>query len=157
MFLYPAAAIADLRVEQIAPGIYAGPAPQTEHDYHVLAQLQVRTVVDLRKYSARARSRERRLVESRGMIYRHIAVGFLPTRDGAVHEALRLLKNRSSHPIYIHCTLGRDRTGLVVALYRVHCLGWSPEAAYAVMEQEQFNPLLRGYDRYFWRSVAPAN
>lgn len=146
-------AVADLDAQQIAPGVYAGAAPQTAADYHALRQLQVRTVVDIRKYSRRARNRERCLVELHGMIYRHVPVGFLATRDNAPDEAFRLLADRRNHPVYIHCTLGRDRTGLVVALYRVRCLGWSPEAAYAAMEQEQFNPLLRGNDRYFWQSV----
>lgn len=154
MFLSPAAAaVADLGIEQVAPGVYAGAAPQTVDDYETLRRLQVRTVIDLRKYSPRARHHERCLVERRGMAYRHVPIGFMATRDNAPDEAFRLLADPSSHPVYIHCTLGRDRTGLVVALFRVRCLGWSPDAAYAAMEQDQFNPLLRSNDRYFWQSV----
>lgn len=147
------AAVADLDFEQLAPGIYVGSAPQTAADYDVLCQLQVRTVVDIRKFRRLARGREQRELEQRGIAYRHIPVGFTPTRNDAPHQALRLLADPACHPIYLHCTLGRDRTGLIVALYRVHHLGWSPEAAYAAMEQGQFNPLLRGNDRYFWQSV----
>lgn len=154
LLLGPAdAALAELEFDQLAPGVYVGSAPQTAADYDRLCQLQVRTVVDIRKYRRWARGREQRALEQRGIAYRHIPVGFHPTRGDAPHQALHLLASPACHPIYLHCTLGRDRTGLIVALYRVHYLGWSPEAAYAAMEQDQFNPLLRDNDRYFWQSV----
>jgi Tyrosine phosphatase family len=50
---------------------------------------------------------------------------------------LDLDASRRLGPIYIHCEKGADRTGLVVALYRV-TQGWIPEEAYAEMYEPQF-------------------
>ncbi len=50
--------------------------------------------------------------------------------DKIVDRALAVLNDSSNYPIYIHCTKGRDRTGLIIALWRVQN-GWSPEAAHA--------------------------
>lgn len=45
-----------------------------------------------------------------------------------VIQALRLIKNRKGS-ILIHCKHGSDRTGLVVAMYRIIVQGWSREEA----------------------------
>lgn len=37
--------------------------------------------------------------------------------------------NSSPRPVLIHCQYGRDRTGLVIAAYRVTVQGWSKDSA----------------------------
>lgn len=49
-----------------------------------------------------------------------------------VQFAVSLLQNESLHPIYVHCRHGRERTGLIIAAYRVRT-GTSVEAAYNEM------------------------
>ncbi|MDR2886658.1 MAG: tyrosine-protein phosphatase [Bacteroidales bacterium] len=58
-------------------------------------------------------------------------------RDDAVN-ALRFIYNRKG-PIVIHCKHGSDRTGLVVALYRILFQGWSKEAAIDEMKNGGYN------------------
>jgi protein tyrosine/serine phosphatase len=84
------------------------------------------------------------------MNYIAAPIGFYPERDGSPERAVRLLTNERLYPIYVHCELGRDRSGLVVGLFRVRCQGWSVCAAYAEMQWFGFNERLRGLDRYFW-------
>jgi protein tyrosine/serine phosphatase len=79
-------------------------------------------------------------------------VTFRPHRDGSAERALGTLADVSLHPIYIHCELGRDRVGLIAALYRVRFQGWRPQAAYAEMKCFGFRSYLRGLERYFWNS-----
>ena len=43
-------------------------------------------------------------------------------------EALRIIKN-ADKPILIHCARGADRTGAVVAMYRIVFEGWEKEKA----------------------------
>ncbi len=48
--------------------------------------------------------------------------------DKKVLEALRVIKN-APKPILIHCKHGSDRTGLIVALYRIVFEGWAKISA----------------------------
>jgi hypothetical protein len=143
----PAQAMA---VVEVAPGIYRGPAPKTAADFRQLRHLGVRTVMDVRKFRRRLREETCRCVRAYGMRYVWAPIGFRPERDCSPDRAVRLLANSQLHPIYIHCELGRDRSGLVIGLYRVRCQGWSVCAAYAEMQRFGFNERLRGLDRYFW-------
>ena len=54
---------------------------------------------------------------------------------------------RSSGPVYVHCSHGRDRTGLIVGLYRVFIEGASPALARQEMDAAGFRPFNRGLDR----------
>ncbi len=141
----------DFEIHEIAPGVYYGPIPKTDSDFRQLQGLGVKTVVELRKFMHRKSAREEGLVSAYGMVHRLVPMGFEPSRDGTPELALEIMHDPAQQPVYVHCMLGRDRTGVVVALYRVRYLGWSPEAAYAEFEAELFNPLLFGLKRYFWR------
>jgi len=39
--------------------------------------------------------------------------------DKAIDEVLEFMHNKNNQPVFIHCEHGADRTGLLVALYRV--------------------------------------
>ena len=54
--------------------------------------------------------------------------------------------------VYVHCSHGRDRTGLIVGLYRVLHEGWQAKDAYAEMNTEGFRPLNRNL-REFWEEL----
>lgn len=54
----------------------------------------------------------------------------------SVQAALALLKRATPQaPVYLHCQRGIDRTGLIVALYRVQVQKWSPADAYTEWDQ----------------------
>jgi protein tyrosine/serine phosphatase len=52
--------------------------------------------------------------------------------DSHVAEFLAIVKTQPK-PIYVHCRSGENRTGVMVAAYRVLLEGWSPELAVAEM------------------------
>ncbi len=58
-------------------------------------------------------------------------------KDHAVIKALKII-NASEEPILIHCWHGSDRTGLIVALYRIVFQDWSKEAAIDEMVNGDF-------------------
>ena len=57
-----------------------------------------------------------------------------PREAGELRQILDLLDAADdAHPIYVHCEHGKDRTGLVLALYRLRHDGWSAAKAAAEM------------------------
>ncbi len=42
-----------------------------------------------------------------------------PDEVDRINKVLQIMNDPNSQPVYIHCAHGADRTGLVVALYRV--------------------------------------
>lgn len=48
--------------------------------------------------------------------------------DNEIIEALRILKDRPK-PILVHCLHGSDRTGVVIAMYRIIFENWTREQA----------------------------
>jgi protein tyrosine/serine phosphatase len=49
-------------------------------------------------------------------------------QDAQIREALDIIR-KAPKPVLVHCWHGSDRTGVVVAMYRMAVQGWSREAA----------------------------
>jgi protein tyrosine/serine phosphatase len=60
--------------------------------------------------------------------------------DQEINYILGLLVAASSRPVYIHCHHGEDRTGLIIALYRIRYQRWTPQQAYFEMISDGFDP-----------------
>jgi tyrosine-protein phosphatase SIW14 len=104
--------------------------------YARLARLGVRTVVNLRDDDERARS-EGEEARAAGLRYYNVPFGRLGRpSDVEVEHVLRLIGESENQPVFVHCHRGADRTGLVVAIYRMTHDGWTAERA-----QEEANHL----------------
>jgi protein tyrosine/serine phosphatase len=101
----------------------------SEEGFRNLAARGVKTIVDLRKRDGRSKSEEK-LVNSLGMRYVNIAMkGMHTPSDEQIRRALMVLKDDSAAPVFVHCRRGADRTGAVVACYRVQHDNWdNPKA-----------------------------
>ncbi len=80
----------------------------------------------------------------------HVPMSAFGLREDRVLEALRILIDPRNRPLVIHCQHGADRTGAIVALYRVVVQGWSKEDAVREMDEGGFHhsSFFRNLDHY---------
>lgn len=154
-----------------APARFAGDAPAGVGRYAVvdsglsrgarpsalgvsaLAGRGFRTVVSLRHDDD-----ERALVTAAGMRYVEIPMKIgpfgapVPTTD---QERAFLEAVTTGRPAFVHCHHGRDRTGVMVALYRVKVSGWTPDEALKEMNERGLRPQYRAYRRWVRGLAAP--
>lgn len=69
--------------------------------------------------------------------------------DDQVNKILARMADKSLGPVLVHCHEGKDRTGLIIGLYRVFIQGWTPEAAYKEMLDLGFNEWIFNFKNYF--------
>jgi tyrosine-protein phosphatase SIW14 len=94
-----------------------------------LAALGVKTVINLRDDDARA-AEEGREARSLGMRYFNVPLS-RAHRPGAgrIEELFALIDAAENQPVFVHCKRGSDRTGALVAAYRITHDGWTAERA----------------------------
>ncbi|HQB39530.1 MAG TPA: tyrosine-protein phosphatase [Deltaproteobacteria bacterium] len=130
-------------IGRIDPGIYRGALPDA-NGYATLKQLGIRTVIDMRTTGS-----EKAEVEGAGM--RSIAVPIEMTRNGLqakVDRVVALMSDPANQPVYVHCRHGQDRTGIVVAAYRMKQQGWSLIDAETEMQAFGFNDVWVNFKKF---------
>ena len=75
----------------------------------------------------------------------------LETIDSAVGALI--IAEDTERKLYVHCTHGQDRTGLVVGAFRVASQNWTKEQAYKEMRAIGFHPYLLGLYWYWQHDV----
>ena len=104
--------------------LYRGGRPSAVGLRH-LQQIGVKTVIDLQVPGERW-AKENELVEALGMRYFPIPMGRGFGVDlEQIQAALKLIENADHAPVYVHCRKGHDRTGVVIACFRIKDDGWS--------------------------------
>jgi protein tyrosine/serine phosphatase len=70
--------------------------------------------------------------------------------DDKVERFLRIVTDPSRTPVFVHCQHGADRTGMMVAMYRVVVQGWSKADAIDEMRRGGFgfHPIWRVLPQY---------
>lgn len=123
------------RFQRVDDRLYRGAQP-TEAGFRRLRELGVQTVVNLRMEGDAKRLDERRIVESLGMRYVNLPVedGNFFTRsrripDHVIREFFSLLDRHDTGAVFVHCARGADRTGALVAFYRIVRHGWESQRA----------------------------
>jgi len=115
---------------QVNDHIYRGAQPAAT-SFLNLARLGIKTVVDLRDEPDQIRA-EKRAVEASGMRFVSIPMhGLSAPTEQAMARALEILNDPESAPVFVHCRRGADRTGTVIACYRISAEHWRNEKALA--------------------------
>jgi tyrosine-protein phosphatase SIW14 len=123
-------------VGRVAPGIFRGGQPLAE-GYPTLKKMGIRTVINLRHSHS-----EKAAVETLGMKSIEIPINTFKRVDKkTVDRVVDLMADPSLQPVYVHCALGQDRTGVVVAAYRMRKEGWTLREAEVEMQAFGFNDI----------------
>lgn len=122
------------KVGRVAQGVYRGAQPTSE-GYATLKKMGIRTIVNLRTTES-----EKKAVEAAGMKSVEIPLGMFNNGDAEkVDKIVAVMADPSNRPVFVHCKLGQDRTGVVVAAYRMKIEQWPLRLAEAEMESFGFN------------------
>jgi protein tyrosine/serine phosphatase len=137
------------KFSQVSDSLFRGGRPQQNDLAQVQSRYGVSTVVDIEN-NVQAIRQERGFAAQLQMEFISEPMDW-ETRpsDDQVNAILDLLKHSNGGPVFIHCTHGEDRTGLIVGLYRVEVQGWTPEQAYSEMLQMGFHTKFKALDDYF--------
>jgi protein tyrosine phosphatase (PTP) superfamily phosphohydrolase (DUF442 family) len=121
---------------QIDERFYRGAQPKGE-DYAALAALGVRTVIDLQADGNNAD--EVQHVNAAGMNFVRIAMtGHVPPTPEQIATLLAIVDDPDLAPVYVHCKVGKHRTGVMAAVYRMERYAWAPEQAFQEMKRFHF-------------------
>jgi tyrosine-protein phosphatase SIW14 len=113
---------------QLNNNVYRGAQP-SDQGLQNLAHIGIKTVIDLRESGGRS-EKERRIVEGAGMRYISIPMsGHSAPSDQEVTRILTIFTDPTSGPVFIHCRRGADRTGTVIACYRISHDHWGNQQA----------------------------
>jgi protein tyrosine/serine phosphatase len=134
--------------KQVHEYMYRGGRPSAD-DLKELKKMGIKTILNLEndRYPL---SQEKKVAEALNFNFISIpTASFLKPKDEKVNRILAILDDSENYPIFIHCTHGRDRTGLMIGLYRVENEDWQPVKAYAEMKALGFRKILFNSDDYF--------
>ena len=123
---------------QVTPTLFRGAQP-THRGFESLAKLGIAIVVDLRDGSEG--KGEEKEVSALGMKFVGIPWRCVSPKDADFAKFLAVLEDNPNKKIFVHCHMGIDRTGMMIASYRMAAQGWS--AAEALREMQAF-----GFSRF---------
>ncbi len=132
--------------------LYRGAQPSPAA-FAELRKLGIDLVIDFRD-SREDIQREKERVEAQGMTFVSIPwnAEHNPSRDNVI-AFFATLHDNSGKKIFVHCQRGADRTGVMIALYRIVYDHWTPDQAVAEMNAfhywNQFLPHLARYVEAF--------
>ena len=135
--------------------VYRGGQP-VNVGWNSLAHLGIKLVIDLRPSTEHPIQAEEQAVEGAGMHYVNVPMrGLGAPAAESVLKVLTLMLSESSGPVFVHCRRGSDRTGTVVACYRILHDHW--ENRKALQEARSYGMLMleRGMMRFIENFTPP--
>jgi len=115
--------------QKVNDSVYRGAQP-TDQGFKALAGVGIKTIIDLREIGEHSQADEEKAVKANGMRYVSVPMKGMssPTAE-QVSSVLALLNDDTAGPVFVHCRRGADRTGTVIACYRIAHDHWQNDKA----------------------------
>ena len=126
-------------LNQVASNLYRSAQPTAQGFKNLAASLHVQTDLNLR-----AGYDDVDLLKGTGIAGEHVPMTTFITKDEVIKALKIIIAAQKKGPVLVHCQRGADRTGAVMAMYRIVVQGWSKQQALDEMEHGgyAFNPIL---------------
>lgn len=133
---------------QVNEHLYRGAQPHSDGFQKLAHEFHVKTVVDLRSADEHARDEEI-LVRAEGMNYFNVPMrGRGKPTDEQVESALRYINDPQNWPVFVHCHYGKDRTGTIIAIYRITYNNWTATCAISEAKHYRMSWFEKGMKSY---------
>ena len=117
---------------RVTKSLFRGAQPSSKGMWE-LKTLGVKTLVSLRAGTNDDQGR----IGTTGLTCLNVPLSWNPLRgpkDESVVQFLKYVTDPANQPVFVHCRQGVDRTGLMIAAYRIVIEGWNKEQAIAEMQ-----------------------
>jgi tyrosine-protein phosphatase SIW14 len=137
---------------EVTPRLFRGAQPN-HAGFKALSKMGVGIVVDTRGNRTRTEGKE---VRRLGIKYVAIPWHCPSPHDETFAKFLRLMRENPDKKVFVHCRLGDDRTGMMIAAYRMADEDWTADEAMREMRKFGFSdahhficPTLASYEEHF--------
>lgn len=120
---------------KVTPTLWRGAQP-TADGFRNLEAAGVKTIVSLRD-----RYDDLPQLAGTKLKYLRVPAHAWDPKDAQIILVLRILQDPNNWPVFVHCAEGRDRTGYVVATYRMIIENWQADDAIHEMFDFRFNTI----------------
>lgn len=117
---------------RVSDELYRGDQPNPQGMQN-LKQLGLKTIINLRSFHS-----DRDEIGETGLAYEHIFMKAWHPEEEDVVRFLKIATDPKRAPVLVHCQHGADRTGALIAVYRIAVQGWSKAEAIREMTQGGF-------------------
>ena len=125
---------------QVTPTLYRGAQPTTQ-GFENLSKMGIHIVVDLR--DGNEGKYEEKVVTKVGMQFVSIPWNCTQPKDAYFAKFVAVLRDNPDKKVFVHCHIGVDRTGMMIAAYRMSEQGWTADEALREMKAFGFSPFHR--------------
>ena len=117
---------------RVSDALYRGDQP-SPHGMENLKKLGLKTILNLRSFHS-----DRDEIGETGLAYEHIYMKAWHPEEEDVVRFLKMVTDPKRAPVLVHCQHGADRTGTMIAVYRIAVQGWSKAEAIREMTEGGF-------------------
>jgi protein tyrosine/serine phosphatase len=110
-------------IAQVSEALYRGAQPD-EAGFRELKKMGIKTIINLRDFHS-----DKDKIKGLGFRYCEIPSNAADIEENEIIAFIKAATDPVDAPAFVHCQHGSDRTGLMVAIYRIYVMGWSKAEA----------------------------